>query len=188
MALPAATHTFALKNCHDLLDKLLWEIERLEGEIKRIESEPEPPEGEAEWVERLIRDVDELSYGAFNCAVTAWALSDWVFQDLKIEQRPPTPELEDFQKDCREQCPALRFCHLIANGSKHGPLERKGLEREKKIEPTIEHDGNRWRITITAAGEQHDAVTVFNQAWKFWDEKIRGENIAEVKAECSSGR
>jgi hypothetical protein len=52
--LPAAPHTFGIESSRDLVNKLEWEIERLEAET-------EPP---------------ALIYMAFNCAVTAWHVAD----------------------------------------------------------------------------------------------------------------
>lgn len=173
MAVPAGAHTFALEDGHDLLNKLAWEIDRLRREIDRFRSEPEPPEGTPKWYARIKREVEELSYGAFNCAVTAWAVSDWLYADTKFEHCAPT--LGQFQRECRERCDALRFCYLIANGSKHGPLERNGLARKKEIEVAVEHDGKAWHITVTDAGQKHDAVDVFERALAFWDQMIRQE-------------
>jgi hypothetical protein len=168
MALPAAPHTFALENCRSLLDKLEWEIERLHHEAKQ----PDP--GADEWG-ALVSHVDALKYGAFNSAVTAWSLSDWVFEDRETGKgRKPTGKgLKAFQDECRSRSDALRFCHLIANGSKHG-----GVDRKKKIDAEVWSDGNRWRITITYAGQKHDAVAVFHQALDFWTNLINSEQIA----------
>jgi hypothetical protein len=86
---------------------------------------------------------------------------------------PRDKGLKAFQDECRSRCDALRFCYLIANGSKHG-----GLDRKRKIDAEVWSDGNRWRITITDAGQQHDAVAVFDQALNFWTNMIHGEQIA----------
>jgi hypothetical protein len=59
MPLPGRDKTFALENCRDLLNKLEREIDRLSA----------------------ARDRDDLTTmidTAFNAAVTAWHLCDWV--------------------------------------------------------------------------------------------------------------
>jgi hypothetical protein len=58
---------FSFESCVDLLWKLDWEIARL------LHATP--------------HDIIDMKCFAFNAAVTAWQLADWVFEDMTIEQR-----------------------------------------------------------------------------------------------------
>src|SRR6202035_152627 len=66
--LPGEPQTFAFRNSLDMLAKLRWEIDGL-----RTES------GHPGW--------QEVAYRAFNCAITAWSLADWLWGDLDDSQR-----------------------------------------------------------------------------------------------------
>jgi hypothetical protein len=77
MALPSRDQTFAFADCRELLNKLEREIDRYREVVGRDENEPEA----------LMKLVDQLKDSAFNAAVTAWHLCDWVFNDMTLEQR-----------------------------------------------------------------------------------------------------
>jgi hypothetical protein len=70
MPLPGREQTFALENCRDLLSKLEREIER----YRAIRTEK-------------VAAAADLTDLAFNIAVTAWHLCDWVFADMNDEQQ-----------------------------------------------------------------------------------------------------
>jgi hypothetical protein len=98
----------------DLLAKLHWEIEQLGLTVKE----------EEEAV---------ASYRAFNCAVTAWSISDWVWNaasgDLRQRLRSESPKPEASDAECfasllRDQSRELAICQQLANGSKHFILDR----------------------------------------------------------------
>jgi hypothetical protein len=63
MTLPARPQTFALETAWDVYAKLEWEIDGLKAAP-------------------LNQNPRELAYRAFNCAVTAWQLSDWVWEEM----------------------------------------------------------------------------------------------------------
>ncbi len=102
MSLPARPQTFALEDSRDVYRKLEWEIKGLKAALETAEP-------------------DELSYRAFNCAVTAWQLTDWVWSDLTIEQRTALniTSLSGFQEYCRSKCRSMYLCRYIATASKH---------------------------------------------------------------------
>ena|SRR5450432_2924176 len=71
------------------------------------------------------------SYRAFNCAVTAWSISDWVWNaasaDLRKRLRAESPKPDASDPECfasllREQCRELAICQPLANGSNPGKL------------------------------------------------------------------
>jgi hypothetical protein len=102
---------FALRGCRDLLEKLRCET----GSLNTIER----------------HDVMGRAYIAFNCAVTAWHMTDWAWAELNQKQREEVQKLaktsfdlvptnpKPLQKYVRCSSHALKLCELIANGSKH---------------------------------------------------------------------
>lgn len=78
MAIPGRKQTFGYTNCRDLVEKLDREIDRYR-EVAGNDEELEP--------EALLNLVHQLMDSAFNASVTAWQISDWVFNDLKPQQR-----------------------------------------------------------------------------------------------------
>jgi hypothetical protein len=97
----------------DLLAKLHWEIEQL----------GHPVDQEA-----------VASYRAFNCAVTAWSICDWVWSaatpDLRkrFREESPDPKAKDAEPLAsllRQQSRELAICQQLANGSKHFILHNK---------------------------------------------------------------
>jgi hypothetical protein len=108
-----AQKSFGLRDSRDILEKLTWELQNL-------------------FLRRRY-DIKVCQYHAFNCAVTAWHLTDWLWQDIdsspelkaKLEREiGPLKNDQAFQKYVSEECNALRLCQQIANGSKHCRLTR----------------------------------------------------------------
>jgi hypothetical protein len=115
MALPEqkAQKAFGLRDSRDILEKLTWELGNL--------------------FLRQRYDIAVCQYHAFNCAVTAWHVTDWLWQD--VESSPalrtrlekeigPLKNDKAFQKYVSGECNALILCQQIANGSKHCRLTR----------------------------------------------------------------
>jgi hypothetical protein len=103
MALPGKQHTFALENCRSMLDKLRREIERL-------------------------RDADGPARNdhAFNAAVTAWQLCDWVFADMTPAQKDKLKihNRLGMQEHAGHHSRALHLCRQVATASKHMRVTR----------------------------------------------------------------
>jgi len=107
---------FGLRGCRDLLEKLRYET------------------GSLNTTER--HDVTGRAYIAFNCAVTAWHMTDWVWAELDQSQREKVQTLAGtscklaateplpLQEYARLSSPALKLCESLANGSKHCVLRR----------------------------------------------------------------
>ena len=115
MAFPSRPHTFALENCRNLLDKLKREIARLNGAASD--------------------DFDTHNDSAFNAAVTAWHLCDWVFADMTADQRDELKihSVEEMREHARKQCRALHLCRQVATASKHWRVERYPDSKVKAI-------------------------------------------------------
>jgi hypothetical protein len=166
MALPGAAHTFGIEGCRDLLGKLEWEIACFKAVNK-------PP---------------ELQYHAFNCAVTAWHLTDWVWRDLRRSKKTlPGERLSDFKQSCASQSPALHLCGFIANASKHGGVRVGEITTEVWVDAEPARVGDPvgqplarsvWRVTVGADGyPERDAIDVFQEAFWYWTQRIYGQAI-----------
>jgi hypothetical protein len=55
MAIPGVPQTFAVENASGMIEKLNWEIEGFAHE----------------------QDIQQKLWRGFNCAVTAWHITDW---------------------------------------------------------------------------------------------------------------
>ena len=169
MALPARSHTFALETCRDVLGKLEWEIDGLEQE----------------------QDMPALAFRAFNCAVTAWHLSDWVWKALGGRRRAWGDDEENFKRDCRDKCPALAHCWLIANASKHGgiDIQKKKITTEVRSEQTraFEAGSGRsgealaayaWKITVADRPQSgRNVIEIFREGMNYWTNLIYREQL-----------
>src|SRR5262245_35822771 len=107
MAMPARAQTFALEDCRDLLRKL-------DREVRRFASCKVP---------------DDRIDHAFNAAVTAWHLCDWVFNDMNEEQRArildKPHDIEAMREKARTGCRAIYMCRYVATASKHWIVDRR---------------------------------------------------------------
>jgi hypothetical protein len=116
--LQTTDQVFALKLPEDVLKKLCWEISELKLSLATYHHDPFVP-----------------AYNAFNCTITAWHLTDWVWKETPGTRRQnnvlkefggtsvtcgnPNCLRGEFHKILRRQCRALHLCQQIANGSKH---------------------------------------------------------------------
>ena len=159
-----AQKAFELSDSRHMLEKLRWEMNNLDF--------------------RQQHDIAACQYHSFNCAVTAWHVTDWLWHDISSELRnklrdkkgKPLKECKDFQEYVREACPALRLCHQIANGSKHCLLERRP-------DPTIstiitKGEGYDYGNPVIVEGDTHHmAYKVFWEALVWFETFLRDENI-----------
>ena len=177
MSLPARKQTFAMENCQDVLNKLEWEIDALKA--CPVDQGPEP-----------------IIYHGFNCAVTAWALTDWVWLDMTPTQQArwginlkEKVVLPAFQESCRAQCRALHLCQHIAVASKHGEGTRHPdltVGASVSVDERSVRAGDRagtplriwkWKLAVYDGPQARDAVQVFEEALHFWDHFIIGQGI-----------
>jgi hypothetical protein len=116
-----------LKQPRDLLLKLDWEIARLS--------------------KMLPQTALEDSYLVFNCAVTAWHISDWAWEALNepvrdaIRRQSPKPDGRNatpLQTLVMHECRELAICRLLATGAKHFTVTQHDDPRvSSKIEAGI---------------------------------------------------
>jgi hypothetical protein len=143
---------FQLRDARDLLEKLQWEINNL--------------------FFRQRYDIAVCAYHVFNCAVTAWHVTDWLWRDL--EARPDVLAnirqgtgcaltcRKDFQDYVSAHCARLDLCRQVANGSKHSGFA-------KDIAATVSGgEGDNYGNPIISDGNtDHPAHKVFYAAL-FW--------------------
>jgi hypothetical protein len=112
---------FNITSSADLLAKLEWEIDQ-------AKSVP-------------LTDLTLSGHHFWNCAVTAWHVLDWLFDERKrvsIDGKTFT-DLASFQAHARSRSDALTQCYQFCNGGKHGPDFRRA-------DPNFRTD-----ITVTAS-------------------------------------
>ena len=100
-----------------MLQKFHWEIVQLKRALT------EKPE--------YLGYLHAPSYCAFNCAVTAWHISDWVWkspnsnhEDILLRLGMPftvddKKNFSAFQNGIRQKSRAIHICRQLAVGSKH---------------------------------------------------------------------
>ncbi len=153
-----AQKSFGLRDSRDMLEKLRWELSSLFC--------------------RQPYDVTACKYHAFNCAVTAWHITDWVWHDITpdVKERlgqkiqKSLKRCKDFQNYVCKACPSVNLCRQIANGSKHCLLERNP---NPNISAGIsDGEGYDYGNPIIVDGHtRHMADRVFHDAL-FWFERF----------------
>jgi hypothetical protein len=165
-----------------MLTKLHWEISSLR---KALSQKPEH-----------IGHTHAPAYCAFNCAVTAWHLADWVWKASTEDQHADTlallgttPTGDDekdfgkFQTAIRKRSRPLHICRQLATGSKHmivtrhhDPNVRAEMRWEREPARTGEIRANdplvvdHYRLVISDNGVERAAVNVFEDAFKDWEQ------------------
>jgi hypothetical protein len=173
---------FALATPAHMLSKLYWEIKQLEISLE-IEHRPAFAHAPA--------------YHAYNCAITSWHLTDWVWGSADAETRTRICErlnatfnidakdsLEKFQAAVRAKHRSIYICWQIATGSKHMNI--------RKPDPTIRTEevwqtqsvaglmqcgvtplgSFRYRLSLTDNGLSRQALDVFREALKSWEDEL----------------
>jgi hypothetical protein len=134
--------------------KLYWEIVRLEHATPY--------------------DVIDMKCFAFNAAITAWQLTDWVYSDMTEAQRDrhSAKSLKAFQRAVRDQCRAIHLYRQIATASKHREVS---LYLDKSVSAGVSFvqpsDGNRfgaWEVFIADGSNIRPALDVLEEARLYW--------------------
>lgn len=174
------------KNSRDVLRKLEWEQRGL-----KVASAQEPT---------------ELYFRAFNAAVTAWHLADWVWMDMTKAQRQQLEtdwgtELNvgddkggNFRRELRQRNREIAICREIATASKH-------VEVSQSPDRTIDtvasartsrdiSDGEAvmagkgfivvpsWKLKVQDGSKRQDFVEIIDLVIEFWRDFIDRRGIA----------
>jgi hypothetical protein len=167
MAIPSRKQTFGYTDCRDLVEKLDREIDRysaVAGNNEKLEPEA------------LLNLVHQLTDSAFNAAVTAWQIGDWVFNDMTSQQRCKLgfKKVGDVQKFAREQCRALHLCRHAATASKHWIVSEYA---DPTVQVIVTGEGG-WTVYFIDGDRKMRADLVFMIARDFWYHFIRDNEIA----------
>jgi hypothetical protein len=178
-------HVFLLATPVHMLTKLHWEIYSLR---KALSEKPEH-----------ITHTHIAAYCAFNCAVTAWHLADWVWKASSEDRRADIlrslsvsatgcdkKDFSNFQTALRRRRRALHVCRQLATGSKHmtvtkypDPNVRADTRSETEYaragemrigDPLVVH---RYRLVVSDKGVERAAVDVFADAFQYWEWFLR---------------
>ncbi|QOY74010.1 hypothetical protein [Pseudomonas sp. OST1909] len=162
---------FGARCLDDMVWKLAWEIRNLERE-ENSTTGPYQNEKEAE-------------FAAFNCAISAWHILDWVWRTCNQEQKAkisPDGTFKSFKAAMAAECRSLLICQTLCNSTKHASpgrdLRLRCLCRFVLVDP----DSNKMKfnLIVEAGGEEHLALDVFKQAGQFLFEKLIAWNLFEV--------
>jgi hypothetical protein len=166
-----------LEHPRDLLAKLDWELDQFNN---------------------LAHQDDNLSsYRAFNCAVTAWSICDWVWNAESEEVRAalraasPTPDAkgsEVLAALLRSECRELAICQQLANGAKHFRRDRHNdptvaSQRLPGVSLYISRDGSDSRIVsnvgvfIQDRSITYSDIGLFSRARDYWQEFFNRFNL-----------
>jgi hypothetical protein len=166
---------FGLATPSALFRKFAWERDRLQ-----IALAPENNKFPAQ----------EPLYIAFNCAVTAWHLADWVWQSANDEQRAMLEERLAFKRTGNERTslhafndalgkdfPQLAACREFANGSKHFLLNnpKEGFQAEAGYAFVVEPGTGRFRgeamlqLHVHLPNQNMSAMVFFNSLLVYWN-------------------
>jgi hypothetical protein len=169
MALPGVRQTFAVENARDMTEKLWWEIGAYQKET----------------------DLQPKLWRAFNCAVTAWHVSDWLWRERR-DAGLFQGDVMKFQAMMQDRSRDLRFCKHIATASKHAGVRKPDLTIQVDVRakdtpeqvPFAEIDHTQhWEIVISDSSGEYDALEVFFKAQEFWDAEIRDDERRSAAAQ-----
>jgi hypothetical protein len=178
-------NVFAMNQPQHMWHKLVWELQYLTDSM-------------SVWVDD--GGYPEPVFRAFNTAVTAWHLTDWLWQSspetraalkkrFKIScnetQSGIKKGLKRFQHAVTEDCRALKICREIANGSKHMRKENPdpAIKTMATWDPVVEGAGLAkpgdliMSLRIADGDKEQDAVLWFIEALGYWDRLSSAENL-----------
>lgn len=168
-----------LEHPSDLLAKLDWELDQF--------NEPN------------LEDEMLSSYRAFNCAVTAWSICDWVWNagspELKAALRAASPNpsasgSEILAALLRSECRPLAICQQLANGAKHFRKDRHNdpnvvSHRLPGVSLYVSKDGTESRVVsnigifIQDGATTYSDIGLFSRARDYWREFFKRFGIEQ---------
>ena len=178
---------FSLSTPEQMLRKLHWEITNF-GRAIDVEG-------------TTVESLNAPAYWAFNCAVTAWHIADWVWLTVPEPQRDQLfpgchtgrkDTLTAFQVSLQAASPPVLICRHVATASKH-------MEMTRHVDPSITVDtvwtkqaarfgatrfGDPFAtytsvLTVSHEGTDRPAIEIFKEAFGFWQSFLEGHGLAE---------
>jgi len=184
-------NVFGLNEPQHMVSKLYFEIMELMDSL-------------SVWTKN--REFPEPLFVAFNTAVTAWHITDWLWESreptralmkrrFKFDynewsQNGRNTGLDKFQDAVASDCRPIYICREIANASKH--MRRKKIDPAIKAVaewyPALEAVGHvkvgdlAMSLTILDGDERQDAERLFIDAAGYWENLLRAENLITAEA------
>ncbi|MGJ5068185.1 hypothetical protein [Bradyrhizobium oligotrophicum] len=179
------SNVFGMNHPQHMWTKLAWELNALMNSMsvwKDNEAAPEP------------------LFHAFNTSVTAWHMSDWLWQyDCATRKKLATKfqfvfectptgikrGLEKFQDAVVLHCDELKVCREIANGSKHMRKNKvdHNIQARAVHEKVVEGAGFakpgdlKMTLRITHNDKEMDAELAFIEVFGFWEKLMNELNV-----------
>ena len=183
--------TYGLETFRDVLEKLEWEQNELKA---AFEQEPKDP--------------TKLYYRAFNAAVTAWHLADWVWKDMTPDQRQQLETdwktklgidddgVGNFRRALRLKSREIAICREIATASKHvestqGRDESIDTVASATTSSVRNSDGEqiqandqfvvvtRWKLKVKDGDKRRDFIQIIDLVIEFWTEFVKKRGIGK---------
>jgi hypothetical protein len=154
MTRPGELQTFTFENSVDLMWKLYWEIARIQHASPH--------------------DIIDMKCFAFNAAVTAWQLTDWVFDDMTAKQKQSRgiSTLSGLQQLVTSERRALHLCQWIATASKHRIVNNRHhdptVTTAVRSAPVASGHFPDWELVIIDGNIERNAIDVFEEARMYW--------------------
>ena len=179
-------NVFAMNEPLHMVAKLMWELENLTKSM-------------SVWTDNKGYPVP--IFAAFNTAITAWHITDWLWQsnpqtravlarryDFTFNEWKPKDlraALGRFQNAVARDSRALHICREIANGSKHMRTDKAdpNVKAVAKWDPVVEGVGLVkpgdlvMSLTILDGEQTHDAARLFIQAFGYWEYLFTKEKL-----------
>jgi hypothetical protein len=165
--------------------KLYWEINQLK---QALDAKPS------------LSFANVSAYMAFNCAVTSWHLTDWVWEGCGDDKMrgPLCQRLEatdvsliGFQSAIGRKHRSIYICQQIATGSKHSKPRRpdpnvKAEEAWEYLPPMAGRlragqplGSHQYQLMLVDKGVRRDVVEIFQDAAERWEDELRASGFLE---------
>jgi hypothetical protein len=171
-------NVFRIRSAHDVFAKVY-------REKRRFEKAGSDNEGRKDQVDAAV-----------NFAITAWHMTDWVWQRQQHElcEHFGVRCLREFQDEMRRRCPDLAVCDVIANAAKHGGAAHKKPDRPEietvlvaqpvadgtaGVELYVVEADPEWSLMIRVNGKPEDPGPLFNRIYLFWWKFIQQYCVAK---------
>jgi hypothetical protein len=169
---------FSLATPHHMMMKLAWEKRNLHAAIAARKNNEEPD----------FKNHHAAAYFAFNFAVTAWHIVDWVWQTTDDEWRDTIckslkckKDYDAFKKALMNQYRVIRICQQIANGSKHMRINKPDnsirVDTAWARKPALAGQARAgdslgrydFDLLIWDDGKERNAIEVFDEVFRCWE-------------------
>jgi len=173
---PPLDHVFSLTRTRHLFGKFAWEIREFEDSIKNPDDSPFA--------------FQHPAYHAFNCAITAWHIADWVWKEAGDEwkaliagQLGCKNDFNSFKSAVCEKHRSIKICQQIANGSKHMTLSRPEERIRAKVISKFSEGGNfSAELVVTDGEEMRPVLSIFKEAFDRWHDELSTWGFVEARA------